>query len=114
MSVESIRKCDIYGVRRDVKRYRVEITEIGSDDPDGALVYMEEADMGVRGLDRLRRSVADGMAPPNKRGRKAADDGAGTEPLFVAGPCELCAGTGKLVGGATCEDCAGSGTTIPF
>lgn len=74
MAIETIRRCDIYGTRRDVKRYRVEVFEVDAG-ADTVPVYMEEADLGQRGLDRLRQRIADGLSKPNRRGRKPKENG---------------------------------------
>lgn len=64
MATESIKRCDVTGVARDVKTYEVIVREVGAE----AWVFMGTVDLGVRGLDRLRRMIDRGMKPPTSRG----------------------------------------------
>jgi len=82
VATKEIRVCDVFGIRKNVQRYRIVIRRIPETDPDlldeaadePALHLLDaEVDLSTRAVDRLTRFVQRGLTAPSG---ETAKDGA--------------------------------------
>ena len=71
MADVTLRKCDVYGSTKDVKRYRVSVHEL---DGDGALIEKNRtADLSPRAYARLLRFIDKGVTPATRKVKVEAE-----------------------------------------
>lgn len=65
MTLEQVRKCDVFGTMANVHAYHVEVT---TKDADGQVLtcLSRDADLSNRGKKRLEKFVGRALAPPGK------------------------------------------------
>lgn len=66
MAVREIRACDVYPTREG-NRYRIELAKIAEATNESETVYVEEADLSDKAVERLKNFVNRAIKPPTPR-----------------------------------------------
>lgn len=72
MGTETIRTCDVYGRRKDVKRYAIGVIEVVDGKMSDKHAFYYEADLSPKALERAGRLALKATSSPKRKAKAAS------------------------------------------